>query len=124
MRSSIRLAAIVVIAALQTACDAPGEGPKAEAGKALGAQYVAALERYRTRHGRYPDALRDLSVSNVLSVDPEAVRRADRYGVVFSYVDTASDAYTLEFGYHGPGSNHCLYDRDARPPAWICAGHY
>lgn len=100
-------------------CPRPGEGRKAEAGYRRAAPIIAALERYRSERGSYPDSLASLPPEWL----PEELRAsAPSYG--FSY-EPKGDRYELGFGYGGPGINLCTYDpASTAPRRWSCSGHY
>jgi hypothetical protein len=104
---------------LSLGCPRPGEGRKAEAGYRRAAPIIAALERYRSERGSYPDSLASLPPEWL----PEELRgSAPRYGLHYERKD---DRYELTFSYGGPGINHCTYD-PAAPEArrWSCGGYY
>lgn len=107
---------------LVASCDAPGEGRKATAGKALGEEAAAALERFRIAHGHYPDNLAQLYPTYIGSVVKES-GHGDTDGISFDYVKRTDGSYGLAFRYFGPGINDCELQPN-QATRWKCRGHY
>lgn len=107
---------------LVAACDAPGEGETAMAGKALGDEVAAALEQYRVAHGRYPDNLTQLHPTYIRSVLKES-GHGDTDGISFDYVRRTDGSYGLAFRYFGHGINDCELQPN-QTMRWKCRGHY
>jgi len=113
-------AAVLSIVPLLAGCTPPGKGPKAERGYRRGAPVIAALERYRSAHGAYPDSLREL----VPAVLPDSAlrvpdREQERYPLAYR---RTPDGYELGFRYGGPGMNSCTYTPATRK--WRCGGYF
>lgn len=84
---------------------------------------MAALARYRTEEGHYPERLDALSPRFL----PEGYFESHRPGratTYFELTNAESNGYDFGFGYNGPGINHCDYVRGTSPPRWECNGHY
>ena len=94
--------------------DAPGQGPRAEAGYAAARPVIAALEAYHQAHGSYPATLAKL-VPEQLSALPGEVN-----GYPLGY-QASGASYVLDFSYTGPGMNHCTYTPETN---WKCYGFY
>ena len=120
MRRTAIATAVLLIPLLLTACPAPGEGPLAERGYRRGAPVIAALERYRSERGAYPDSLRQL-VPAFLPDSALRVPDRDRERYPLEYQRTA-DGYELGFRYAGPGMNTCSYTPSTA--RWKCSGYF
>ncbi len=110
----------------------PGKGPKARAGYRAAAPVIAALDRFHSDRGHYPEALGEL-VPTYLP-DGKALLYRGRAQPLnapgydesipeheFGY-HRSGDAYTLTFSYTGPGMNHCVYDSGTK--TWNARGYY
>ena len=115
-----RRAAAVGALLAAAACDAPGEGPKAERGYRRAEPVIGALGRFRTDRGAYPDSLPQL-VPAYLPAAALAIpdRPQERYPLGYRRV---AGHYELTFRYAGPGMNECAY-RSATA-AWACRGYF
>jgi hypothetical protein len=100
-----------------------GEGPKAHAGRALGGEVVASLDKFRLDHGRYPTDLAEL-YPQYMKQQLKEVGRGDTEGISFHYIAQENDAFFLKFRYFGPGVNDCAYEYASKPETWSCSGHY
>jgi hypothetical protein len=116
--NAIRLALLLPFAI--TACDDPGEGPKAARGYARAAPVINALETFRRLLRRYPDSLTDL-VPVFLPATALAVPTGPQEHYPLQY-RTDSGEFTLTFRYVGPGMNECSFSTPARK--WNCSGYY
>lgn len=96
------------------ACQAPGEGKKAQAGFDLCVPLIAALDNYYERYGIYPDTL-DALIPEFVEQVPE---RYDGIPIVY---EKTEDSYWLRFSYEGPGINHCIYTPQE---LWLCEGYF
>ena len=112
--SSFALPLLLSTALLASACPAPGEGEKAEAGYATCAPVLEALENFHADAGSYPAALEEL-VPRYLTELPGEVN-----GYPLEY-RRAQESFSLEFRYEGPGMNVCAFTPEAQ---WRCHGYY
>jgi hypothetical protein len=117
---SILLAATL---SLLASCDAPGEGQKAQAGKALGSSVATALEHFMAEKGHYPETLPELH-PKYLTFVPKESGHGDTEGTLFSYAKQLDGSYRLSFSYFGPGANECFLEAPRQPLLWVCRGHY
>jgi hypothetical protein len=119
-----RITAGIVILAFLLACNGagilpteepPGVGEKAEKGYAASEPVIAALEKYQTDHGSYPEKLAEL-VPDYLPAAPTKTDELD-----FSYSSTG-DSYHFSFHYIGPGMNTCAFTPETKK--WECSGAF
>jgi hypothetical protein len=100
-----------------------GRGARAEAGYAIAAPILAALERYHADHGAYPESLNAL-LPDYLSPS-EIPFPQERPGTLgedgFAY-STDSSGFRLGFRYTGPGINRCIYKSATKH--WSCGGYF
>lgn len=101
-------------------CDSPGEGSKANYGKAIGGKLIRALEAYKGAHGRYPDNLSEL-VPGQLREFPTGITE-NKFDVKFYFTATSSQEYKLVFSYTGPGLNTCTHISSRPEAGWKCSG--
>jgi hypothetical protein len=113
----------IILAALLGACDAPGEGRKAEQGKRIGDALAQALERHHAARGRYPESLDGL-FPKFVAPPLRSVADVDTDEIEFNYRFVPPDGYELVFTYSGPGINRCWLATNNAAPGWDCAGHY
>ena len=115
---------VLILSALAciAGCEAPGEGPKADAGRELGAKVLVALGKYRADHRRLPDQLTDLN-PKYLDFRPKELGKSDSEGIQFSYRPKPDGTFELSFRYFGPGVNNCHYQYGSSK-GWTCSGYY
>jgi hypothetical protein len=93
------------------ACETPGKGPVAEEGYRQAAPVIAAIDKFREDHGRYPIKLRELVphyIPHVRQVAEFNSLRGDLQG--FEYYPK-QDRYGLNFVYYtSVYANTCCYD--------------
>ncbi len=106
---------LVLILLVGTGCPPPGKGRAAEQGYEAGQPVIEALEAHKKSEGTYPESLEVLVPDRIseIPVDPD--------GEPFGYRLT-EEGYELDFGYTGPGINHCVYTPRGRE--WWCEGAY
>lgn len=92
----------------------PGVGETADKGYAISEPVIAALEKFKSDHGSYPDELAGL-VPDYLSEIPTTTGELD-----FSYTRNG-ESYAFSFHYRGPGLNTCTYTPEEK---WRCSGAY
>jgi hypothetical protein len=122
MRTS-KFTMLLVATCLLAACHGPGEGPKANAGRALGHKVIVSLDQFRVDHGRYPTDLNEL-YPQYLDQKIKEADQGDTEGVAFRYAVHESGAYSLQFRYFGPGVNDCDYEYPSKPEKWNCSGYF
>lgn len=103
-----------------SACEKPGEGPKAERGFARGHVVIAALDSFHRARAHYPDSLTQLLPAFIDSVALATPAHPQEH-YPWSYT-RKGDTYELQFRYVGPGMNECTYRSVARD--WKCRGYY
>ena len=104
-----------------TGCPRPGAGAKAEAWYRKAEPVIAALNRYRTERGSYPNSLAELPADWLPPLEERQPHSPDRG---FAYA-RKGDAYELTFSYAGPGINHCThYSAPLDDRRWSCGGDY
>ena len=118
--AALSLAAVILYL---VSCHDFGESGKLAEGKRLGAQAVVALEKYKSAHGQYPNALSAL-YPGFLKAPLKELRVGHTDGVTFIYVLHAGGAYELTFHYTGPGVNNCTLRPRSQPQEWQCTGLY
>ena len=104
----------VVTAAGAAACDAPGEGKKAERGYALCQPVIEALAEYYDQNGEYPDHL-DLLTPGYIDQVPDSY---DGFPVEY---EKTGESYSLTFSYQRPGMNQCVYTPET---GWESYGYF
>ena len=120
--AAVRLACIIALLLACASCPGPppGKGAKALAGYRRAELVIVALERYRQRHGIYPDSLA-LLVPEYLGDTALAIPEHAALRFPLQYELTA-DGYRLGFRYTGPGMNQCWYR--SVEGRWHCTGYY
>ncbi len=110
----------------------PGKGRKAEAGYRAAAPVIAALEKFHSDRGEYPESLAEL-VPSYLTDRRNLLYRGRAQPVNAPGHDESipehefgyrheHDSYILTFSYTGPGMNHCVYDSGTK--TWHARGYY
>jgi hypothetical protein len=96
------------------ACDAPGEGKKAEQGYALCRPVIDALDDYYRDHQAYPEHLNAL-VPGYIDQVPDTF---DSFPIEYEAVN---GSYNLTFCYQRPGMNRCTYTPETQ---WDSEGYF
>ena len=91
----------------------PGKGEKAEQGYNEAKPIIAALEKWRSHHGSYPNSIDEL-LPTYLEILPTP-------NETYSYTyHITKESYELWFKYTGPGMNVCAYSPE---DSWNCSGY-
>jgi hypothetical protein len=111
-----RLAWLVGLAACSFfGCETPGKGPVAEEGYRQAAPVIAAIDKFREQHGRYPGKLQELVphyLSHVRQVATFDSRRGNLQGFE-CYPER--DQYELAFIYYSRSyENICMYHSNTK----------
>ena len=126
------ISAVCLVVCLAGCGTPPGKGRKAEAGYRAAAPVIAALDRFHSDRGQYPESLGEL-VPSYLPDSRDLLYRGRAQPVnapghdesipehQFGY-KREDGAYILTFSYTGPGMNHCVYDSSTK--TWHAGGYY
>ncbi|MBM3116145.1 hypothetical protein [Jeongeupia naejangsanensis] len=99
--------------------NAPGEGEASTKAYKNLAIVIQALEKYKGEKGSYPNEL-GLLTPQYLAKLPDISNERHNTKLDYSSKNQGRE-YELEFSYHDPGTNSCVY---SFPDGWSCTGAY